>query len=107
MKTYKELKDIFESVSQFVIYRSSDRKKLATVVGFEAAKNKARQVRKSLGLKFDDIKFMTTNRYESGYKKSVTKQGWRIEKSPYYNPSKGGYFRVAVDPRTGNTADID
>ena len=42
MKTYKELKDIFESVSQFVIYRSSDRKKLATVIGFEAAKNKAR-----------------------------------------------------------------
>ena len=50
---------------------------------------------------------MTTNRFESGYKKSVNKQGWRIEKSPYYNPSKGGCFRVAVDPRTGNTEDID
>ena len=73
MKTYKELKDIFESVSQFVIYRSSDRKKLATVVGFEAAKNKARQIRNSLGLKFNDIKSMTTNRFDSGYKKSVNK----------------------------------
>ena len=76
MKTYKELKDIFESVSQFVIYRSSDRKKLATVIGFEAAKNKARQVRKSLGLQFDDIKFMTINRFESGYKnQSINKVG--------------------------------
>ena len=55
-------------------------------------KNKARQVKKALGFKFDDIKFMTTNRFESGYKKSVNNQGWRIEKSPYYNPAKEDTF---------------
>ncbi len=30
--------------------------------------------------------------FESGYKKSVNKQGWRIEKSPHYNPAKEDTF---------------
>ena len=54
---FEEWFNLFED-STFYIYKVSTGAVLATnIQGFEAAKAKASQLRKSLGLKFDDIKF--------------------------------------------------
>ena len=101
MITFTEFRSLVENISQFVIYRSSNRQRLATASGFDAAKKKASDVRRSLGLSFDEVKFMTAKRFSGGSSNRP-----RIERSPVYNASKRTYFKMKMYP-DGSTADID
>ena len=107
--------NLFED-STFYIYRTDTNAVLATnIQGFEAAKAKASQLRRSLGLKFDDIRFKsersrarsTLGTSNSG-KTFTNSRGQRypVEYSRNYNPSKSGHFRTYTDAQ-GNTHDID
>lgn len=137
MITFPELREIFESynpAAHFVIFNAKTRAVLAQAVGYEAAKDRARQVRQQQHLKFDDVSFMTTKRFYSG---STGQQGAStasaaptprkipfgvsrdgrtftnaygqrspVEYSRNYNPSKRGRFRGYTDA-LGNYHDID
>ena len=107
--------DLFED-STFYIYKVSTGAVLATnIQGFEAAKAKASQLRKSLGLKFDDVKFksersrarITIGTSNSGRTFTNSNgQRYPVEYSRNYNPSKGRRFRGYTDAQ-GNYHDID
>jgi len=69
MITFPELREIFETYNpsaQFVIYSTKNRAVLGSAVGFEAAKDKARQIRQQKNLKFDEVSFMTSKRFYGG-----------------------------------------
>ena len=106
--------NLFED-STFYIYRVSTGAVLATnIQGFEAAKAKASQLRKSLGLKWDDVKFKSERSRarstfgvgNSGKFTTSSGQKYPVEYSRNYNSSKRGRFRTYTDAQ-GNTHDID
>jgi len=104
---------------------------LGSAVGFEAAKDKARQIRQQKNLKFDEVSFMTSKRFyggSTGQQRAsgasttqrvglgVSRDGktftnpygkrYPVEYSRTYNPSKGRRFRGYTDAQ-GNYHDID
>ena len=106
--------NLFED-STFYIYKVSSGAVLATnIQGFEAAKAKASQLRKSLGLKWDDVKFKSERSRarstfgvgNSGKFTTSSGQKYPVEYSRNYNSSKRGRFRTYTDAQ-GNTHDID
>ena len=106
--------NLFED-STFYIYKVSSGAVLATnIQGFEAAKAKASQLRKSLGLKWDDVKFKSERSRarstfgvgNSGKFTTSNGQKYPVEYSRNYNPSKRERFRTYTDAQ-GNTHDID
>ena len=134
MITFLELREIFETynrAAQFVIFNTKTRAVLGQAVGYEAAKDRARQVRQQQHLKFDDVSFMTSRRFygattgQQGASGASTTQRvglgvsrdgrtftnaygkrYPVEYSRTYNPSKRGRFRGYTDAQ-GNYHDID
>ena len=106
---------LFED-STFYIYRSDTNAVLATgIKGFEAAKRRASELRKSFGLKFDDIRFRSERSRARGTigvsnsgKSFTNNRGERypVQYSRNYSPSKRGRFRGYTDAE-GNYHDID
>lgn len=113
----------------FYVYRTDTNAVLARgIQGFEAAKSRANQLRKSHGLKWDEVKFKAErgNQSSSGSGGSaaaapkkqfgVSRDGktftntrgetGRVDYAKRYNPSKGRRFRGYTDPQ-GNYHDID
>ena len=113
----------------FYIFRTDTNAVLARgIQGFEAAKEKANQLRKSHGLKWDEVKFKAErgNQSSAGSGGSSTPapkkqfgvsrdgktftnaygQTSRVDYSRRYNPSKGRRFRGYTDA-DGNYHDID
>ena len=114
----------------FYIFRTDTNAVLATgVLGFEAAKSRANELRKRHGLKWDEVKFKAERGTQSvsGSVGSTTTpqkkiqfgvssdgktftnahgQQSRIDYSRNFNPSKGGRFRGYYDAQ-GNFHDID
>jgi len=115
----------------FYVFRTDTNAVLARgIQGFEAAKARANQIRKSQGLKWDQVKFkaergnQTTSGAGSGGStpaapkkqfgvsrdsKTFTNtsgQSGRVDYAKRYNPSKGRRFRGYTDPQ-GNYHDID
>ncbi len=115
----------------FYIFRTDTNAVLARgIQGFDAAKEKANQLRKSHGLKWDEVKFKAERGNQSGAagasggstaaapKKQfgVSRDGKtytnaygqtsRVQYSRNYNPSKGRRFRGYTDA-DGNYHDID
>jgi len=89
--------------SSFYIYRTDTHQVLARdVEGFDAAKEKANRLRRQLGLKWDQVKFLAMRSSSNSTKKS----GYRLDSSPRYNPSKRGHFRGYYDHQ-GNFHDLD
>ena len=106
---------LFED-STFYIYRADTNAVLATgIKGCEAAKRRASELRKSLGLKFDDVKFKSERSRARGTigvsnsgKSFTNNRGERypVQYSRNYNPSKRGRFRGYTDV-DGSYHDID
>ncbi len=115
----------------FYIFRTDTNAVLARgIQGFEAAKSRANELRKSHGLKWDEVKFKAERGNQSGAAVSsggssaaapkkqfgvsrdgktftnVYGQTSRVEYSRRYNPSKGRRFRGYTDAQ-GNYHDID
>ena len=110
--------EICEAVTPFYIWRTDTNQVLARgVLGYDAAKDKANELRQKLGLKWDQVKFKSekkTSSYSSGaygrHKASTfaggAPKGGRMDYSKNYNPSKRGKFRGYYD-KDGNFHDLD
>lgn len=128
--TTEEINDFFEEYT-FYVYRSDTNAVLARgIQGFEAAKARANQIRRSHGLKWDQVKFKAERGRQAGSagtsggssgtspktqfgvsrdgKTFTNAQGQRspVEYSRHVNPSKGRRFRGYTDSQ-GNYQDID
>ena len=111
---FEEWFNLFED-STFYIYKVSTGAVLATnIQGFEAAKSKASQLRKSLGLKWDDVKFksersraQSTLGVSNSGKTFTNSSGQRypVEYSRNYNSSKRSRFSGYYD-KDGNFHDL-
>lgn len=100
----------------FYIYRTDNNAVLAhNISDFDEAKFRATQLRKTLGLKFDQVKFKS-ERGRANSTIGVTRSGkiftnpfgskYPIDYSKTYNHSKRGRFRGYYDQH-GNYHDID
>ena len=126
-KTNNILLSIYEE-STFYIYRTDTNAVLARGInGFEAAKVRANQIRKSYNLKWDQVKFKSERGLHATRSVSSTSSGNRsqfgvsssgktftntygkrypVDYARNYNPSKGRRFRGYTDDQ-GNYHDID
>lgn len=117
-----------EEEHSFYVYRTDTNAVLARgIQGFEVAKERANQLRKSHGLKWDEVKFKSerSNQSSGGSggvaaapKKqfgvsndgktftNASGQSGRVDYAKRYNPSKGRRFRGYTDSQ-GNYHDID
>ena len=109
----EELLDLIEGT--FYVYRSDNNSVLARgIPDFESAKARASQLRKSLNLTWDQVKFKmerkpATQFGVSGDAKTFTNahgQRSAVQYARSYNPSKGRRFRGYTDAQ-GNYHDID
>ena len=105
LQAFRKISETVSSNSQFIIYRTANKEKLATAYGYEQAKSKASSIRKQRGLKFDDVSFITSRRFH-GKSTTAPSGGRRIEYAPRYNPSKRGRFKV-IHQSDGSYGDID
>jgi len=108
---------ILDAVNSFYIYRTDTNAVIARgVQGYEAAKDKANELRKRLDLKWDQVKFKAERNQSANssagsygtYRASTlggTPKG-RMDYSKNYNPSKRGRFRGYYD-KQGNYHDLD
>ena len=125
--TAEETEELEEEHS-FYVYRTDTNAVLARgIQGFEAAKERANQLRKSHGLKWDEVKFKSERGNQSSGGSSgaaaapkkqfgvsqdgktftnTSGQSGRVDYAKRYNPSKGRRFRGYTDPQ-GNYHDID
>lgn len=125
--TAEETEELEEEHS-FYVYRTDTNAVLARgIQGFEAAKERANQLRKSHGLKWDEVKFKSERGKQSSSVSSgaaaapkkqfgvsrdgktftnTSGQSGRVDYAKRYNPSKGRRFRGYTDPQ-GNYHDID
>jgi len=125
--TAEETEELEEEHS-FYVYRTDTNAVLARgIQGFEAAKERANQLRKSHGLKWDEVKFKSERGNQSsggsggaaaapkkqfGVSRdgktftNASGQSGRVDYAKRYNPSKGRRFRGYTDPQ-GNYHDID
>lgn len=94
--------------TMFYVYRTDTNAILARHLdGFDAAKEKANQLRRQLGLKWDQVKFKAERQASAAPASRSTGSGSRrIDYAPRYNPSKGRRFRGYTDA-DGNYHDID
>lgn len=114
--------------STFYIYRTDTNAVLARgIQGFEAAKERANQIRKSHGLKWDQVKFKSERGLQGAGSRSSPSAGsqpkfgpssggrtftnaygkrYPVDYARNYNPSKGRRFRGYTDDQ-GNYHDID
>ncbi len=105
LQAFRKISETVSSNSQFIIYRTANKEKLATAYGYEQAKSKASSIRKQRGLKFDDVSFITSRRFH-GKSTTAPSGGRRIEYAPRYNPSKRGRFK-GIHFSDGSYGDID
>lgn len=90
----------------FYIYRTDTNAVLARgIVGYDATREKANELRKKLNLKWDQVKFKADKSQKTPQKYPAS-SGRRVEYAPRYNASKRGRFRGYYDSQ-GNFHDID
>ena len=103
-----------DTQSSFYIFRTDTQQVLAKgVVGYDNAKERASYLRKTHGLKFDQVRFkkerVATGRSSGASGRRTggqTYRGGRIDTARNYNPSKRGHFR-GVNYSDGSYADLD
>ena len=102
-----------DTESSFYIFQVNPYRVLKRgVKGYENTKQVTTQIRKRMGLKFDEIKFKKERSMRTDYGYSgrrtggQTFRGGRIDTATNYNPSKHGYFR-GVNYSDGSYADLD
>ena len=94
---------ILDAVTPFYIFRTDTQQVLARgVMGYDAAREKANQIRRQQGLKWDQVSFKSEKKSRSGDVSS----GGRLDVARNYNPSKRGRFRGYYD-KQGNFHDLD
>jgi hypothetical protein len=119
----QQQKNLIQEDLSFYVYRSDTNGVLARgILGYEAAKERANQIRKQQGLPWSLVRFKAEPRPQgaAGTKQqsrigvsgdgrwftNASGQRSRVEYAPRYNPSKGRRFRGYTDAQ-GNYHDID
>jgi hypothetical protein len=111
---YKQCKALTEAnlialeETVFYVYRTDNNAVLArNIDGFDAAKEMANQLRKKLGLKWDEVKFRKQKTFGVNGRTftNTNGQSGRVEYSPTVNPSKGRRFSGYYD-KEGNYHDL-
>lgn len=104
---------ILDAVTPFYIFRTDTQQVLARgVLGYDAAREKANQIRRQQGLKWDQVSFKSEKKPSGSYGRHPASSmggapsGARMDVSRRYNPSKRGYFRGYYD-KDGNFHDLD
>ena len=106
---------ILDAVTSFYIFRTDNQQVLARgVMGYDAARDRATQIRRQQGLKWDQVSFKSekkpTSSGTSGRHPASSlggaPSGARMDVSRNYNPSKRGYFKGRYD-KDGNFHDLD
>lgn len=106
LRRHREFQQLLEGSSPFLIYRADTGVVLARgIYGYEAAKDKANELRKRYSLKWDQVKFKADRSGTKGSQGSGHNQN-RYDYARNYNPSKRTYFRGYYD-KSGNYHDID
>ena len=100
---------ILDAVTSFYIFRTDNQQVLARgVMGYDAARDRANQIRRQHGLKWDQVSFKSekkpTSSGTSG--RNPAASGSRMDVSRHYNPSKRGHFKGRYD-KDGNFHDLD
>ena len=104
LRRHKSFQQLVEGTVPFLIYRVDTGAVLArNVYGYEDAKNRANEIRKRLGLKWEQVRFKQDR---TAQKKTFSNQYGKVEYAPRYNPSKGKRFSGRYD-KYGNWADLD
>ena len=95
---------ILDAVTSFYIFRTDTQQVLARgVMGYDAAREKATQIRKQHGLKWDQVSFKSEKKSRSSWSAPA---GGRLDVARNYNPSKRGRFKGYYD-KHGNFHDLD
>ena len=104
---------ILDAVTPFYVFRTDTQQVLARgVMGYDAAREKANQIRRQQGLKWDQVSFKSEKKPSGSYGRHPASSmggapsGARVDVSRRYNPSKRGRFRGYYD-KDGNYHDID
>jgi len=96
---------ILDAVTSFYVFRTDTNQVLARgVMGYDAAREKANQIRKQQGLKWDQVSFKSEKKKSMSW--SAPAAGGRLDVARNYNPSKRGRFRGYYD-KDGNFHDLD
>lgn len=123
LEEQRQQRSLIQEELSFFVYRSDTNGVLARgILGYEAAKDRANQIRKQQGLPWSLVKFKAELRPQgaAGPKQqsrigvsgdgrwftNASGQRSRVEYAPRYNPSKGRRFRGYTDAQ-GNYHDID
>jgi hypothetical protein len=123
LEEQRQRESLIQEELSFFVYRTDTNGVLARgILGYEAAKERANQIRKQQGLPWSLVKFKTEPRPKraagpkqqsrfgvSGdgrwFTNASGQRSW-VEYAPRYNPSKGRRFRGYTDAQ-GNYHDID
>lgn len=105
VRRYKQRQSIMDAVSSFYIFRTDTNVTLAKgVVGYDAAKDTANQLRKKYGLKWDQVSFKKERSHQSKQRRRVSAdtnnpiyaKGWsdagRHGRGNYSGPSRVKYW---------------
>jgi len=105
-RRWREETSLLEGTLPFLIYRTDTNAVLAKgIYGYEAAKDKANDLRKHLGLKWEQVKFRA-DKTQKASKENPQGSERRMDYANLYNPSKRGRFRGHYDNQ-GNYHDLD
>jgi hypothetical protein len=111
LEEQRQRESLIQEELSFYVYRSDTNGVLARgILGYEAAKERANQIRKQQGLPWSVVKFKAER--TSGFNadgrqfRGANASGRRIEYAPRVNPSKGLRFRGYYDAQ-GEFHDID
>jgi hypothetical protein len=104
---------ILDAVTPFYIFRTDNQQVLARgVMGYDAARERANQIRSQHGLKWDQVSFKSEKKPSGSNGRipassmSGAPSGGRMDVARMYNPSKRGRFRGYYD-KDGNFHDLD
>ena len=98
---------ILDAITPFYVFRTDNQQVLARgLLGYDAAREKANQIRRQQGLKWDQVSFKSEKKPSGSYGRHPAASGSRVDVSSNYNPSKRGRFRGYYD-KQGNYHDLD
>ena len=98
---------ILDAVTPFYIFRTDNQQVLARgVMGYDAAREKANQIRSQQGLKWDQVSFKSERKPSTTTASPQTDSRSRVDVARNYNPSKRTRFRGRYD-KDGTFHDLD
>lgn len=98
---------ILDAVTPFYVFRTDNQQVLARgLMGYDAAREKANQIRRQQGLKWDQVSFKSERKPSTTKASPQTYSRSRIDVARNYSPSKRTRFKGRYD-KDGNYHDLD